>query len=73
MFSPCTKLKLYSFQLSVADLAIYAHIEFWRFKDCLDKYPKIAAVMKKVEENKNVAKYLKDQIANFRNTVTCLH
>ena len=54
-------MALHLFQLSVADLAIYATLEFWRFKDSLDKYPKIAQVFKKVEENKNVAKYLKER------------
>ena len=49
------------FQLSIADIALYAVLEYWRMKDSLEDYPKIAAVLKKVEEDKNIAKYLKER------------
>ena len=50
-------------QISIADVAIYTLIEFFKLKDNLGSYPKIAASNKKVEENRNIAKYLRERPA----------
>ena len=61
--SPYTSLNIvcFLFQLSMADTSIHAFIDTFVLKDKLDKCPRIAACIKKVEENKNIAKWLKER------------
>ena len=55
-------LNFYSlFQLSLADISIHVFTDFLQLKDKLDKFPGITACIKKVEENKNIAKWLKER------------
>ena len=51
----------FRFQFSLADAVIYAVIEFFMLKGVLDKFPKVTANLKTVEENKRIAKYLKER------------
>ena len=55
------EINLFIFQLSIADLALYCHLNFWRLEDAAKGCPKILGALKKVEENKNLAKYLKER------------
>ena len=50
--------------MSLADVAIHGYLDFMKLTDCLEKFPKIAASFKKVEANKNIAKYLKERPPN---------
>ena len=52
---------MFIFQLSIADIALYCHLDFWRLKDVVKGCPKIVGALKKVEENVNLAKYLKER------------
>lgn len=47
--------------LSIADICLYCHLDFWRLKDVVKGCPKIVGALKKVEENVNLAKYLKER------------
>lgn len=47
--------------LTLADTTIQSHIEMFQLRDQISKFAKITACIKKVEENKNIAKYLKDR------------
>ena len=47
--------------LSLADCCIHAVVEFLRLRDHLEKFPKVAASMSRVEENENIAKWLKER------------
>ena len=49
------------FQLSVADIAIHVFSDMLGIRDELKKCKKLAAVIKRVEENKNIAKWLKER------------
>ena len=57
------KLTFFCFflQLSIADLALFCTLDFWKLKDSLEGCPKIVGVLKKVEENERLAKYLKER------------
>ena len=45
----------------MADCAIHAAVAILSLTAALDKFPKIAACMKKLEANKNVTKWLKER------------
>ena len=47
--------------LSLADCCIHAEVDFLHQTDKLEKLPKIAECMKRVEENENIAKWLKER------------
>ena len=47
--------------LSLADCCIHSVVEFFRIQNKLDKFPLVAASMKRMEENKNIAKWLKER------------
>ena len=47
--------------LSLADCCIHAVVEFLRLRDHLEKFPKVAASMSRLEENKHIAKWLKER------------
>ena len=55
-----------SFQISLADIVLYSTIDFLTLKDQVAKFPKIAANAKKVEADKNIAKYLKERPVTSR-------
>ena len=48
------------FQLSVADIAIHVFSDMLGIRDELNKCKRLAALIKKVDENKNIAKWLKE-------------
>lgn len=49
--------------ITLADTAIFSTIEMFQLKDKIDSFkcPRVSAVIKKLEANKNIAKYLKDR------------
>ena len=47
--------------LSLADCCIHAIVDFLRLRNKLGKFSKVAASMKRVEENANIAKWLKER------------
>ena len=57
-------LSCFFFQLTVADLTLRGYLEFLGLQFLFDKFPKVAASCKKVEENKNIAKWLKERPDN---------
>ena len=50
-----------SSSLSLADCYIHATVDTLGLKVLLEKFPKVAACVKRVEENENIAKWLKER------------
>ena len=61
-FTVLPLLRLYTFQLSWADLKVTNFLE-WQVTgaDELDKYPKIKALVERVKSNAGLAKWLKER------------
>ena len=49
------------FQLTWADCAIFATVDSLNLRDACEKFPKVVACVKKVEANKNIAKWIKER------------